>query len=243
MTRTSIVSEKTYGMRIHNCFTILAVIRLAPDFETDQVELMPTNFATFLVEVANSNKALTIAEHDYSVAVAQRRDFFAKNENSIHATAIAVKVAVLARYGKDSREYKTISSLVKKMSYQKPAVKTKPDSENPDNNITTYISRSQRSYGSITENFRNLVTVLLSFQNYNNPRQELKLPALQAQALAAELHNINTDATHFSYKIAQEARQENYAILTERATKIKALLLSIYGKKSPIYKQVADLSI
>jgi hypothetical protein len=243
MTATSIVSEKTYGMRLHNCFTILAVIRLAPDFETDQVELMPTNFASFLVEVANSNKARTIAEQEYSTAVAERRDFFAKNENSIHATAIAVKVAVLARYGKDSRQYKTISSIVKKMSYQKPAVKTKPDSENPDNTISTYISRSQRSYGSITENFSDLITVLVSFQNYDNPRQELKLPALQAQVLAAQQHNINTDATHFNYKKAQTLRQENYAILSERANKIKALLLSIYGKKSPIYKQVADLSI
>jgi hypothetical protein len=243
MNTSSIVSEKTYAMRLHNSYTILAVMQSAPNYTTDQAELLPANFATFLQQVANDNKAHTIAEFDYQTAVANRRLFFAKNENSIHNTVISVKIAVLARYGKDTTQYKSISSIVKKMTYQRPSIKTKPDSQNPDNTITTITSRSQRSYASITENFKNLVTVLLSFQNYDSPRQELKLPALQAQLLAAEQHNNNTDTTYFLYKKAQALRQENYAVLFERASKIKAFLLSIYGKQSSLYRQVAKLSI
>lgn len=239
----STTSERTYGSRLNNALTIANAIADLPDYSTDIAELQPLNFAAFLAIVVDDNRKRTQAETAYSTVVADRQKLVHKDELSILKMLTPLKAGVKARYGSKSTEFTQIDSAIKKMSTTKPVEYTKQDIEDPTQTITVKISQSQRSYGSITESFTKLVQNLEDLPNYDSPRDELKLAYLQTQVAALNALNRNVDSAFTKFKILQNTRATNYNIITERASKIKALLLSLYGKKSPKYTTVAKLVV
>ena len=239
----STTSERTYGSRLKNALTIANAIADLPDYSTDVAELQPLNFAAFLAIVVEDNKKRTQAETAYSTAVAARQKLVHKGELSILKMLTPLKAGVKARYGSKSNEFTKITAAVKTMQTNKPVEYTKQDIEDPTQTITVKVSQSQLSYGSITESFTNLVQNLEDLPNYDSPRDELKLAYLQAQVAALNTLNSNVDTAFMQYKILQATRVTNYNIISDRANSIKAHLLSLYGKKSPIYTTVATLVV
>jgi hypothetical protein len=239
----STASERTFGSRLNNAFTIATVIANLPDYNTDLQELQPANFTTFLNSVANANAQRTNAESAYINATTTRKNVFRKDDLSIINLLAPIKASVQARYGKKSAEFSQISTAIKKMRSTKPVEYNKQDIDDPSVTITVKVSQSHLSYGSITEAFTDLVQNLQSFLNYDSPRDELKLNALQAKVAQLNLLNRTVDATITNYKLQQKLRTDNYELLSERASKIKALLLSLYGKNSVAYTSVAKLAV
>jgi len=239
----STTSERTYGSRLNNALTIANAIANLPDYNTDVTELQPLNFTAFLATVVDANRQRTQAETAYSTAAAARQELVYKSELSILKMLTPLKAAVKARYGGKSNEFTKITAAIKTMRVTKPVEYTKQDIEDPTQTVTVRVSQSQRSYGSITEAFTNLVQNLEDLPNYDSPRDELKLAYLQAQVSALNTLNRNVDTAFVQYKILQAARITNYNIISERANSIKAHLLSLYGKKSPKYTTVAKLVV
>lgn len=239
----STVSEKTFGARLNNAFSIATVISTLPDYNTDLQELQPANFTAFLNSVANANIQRTDAESAYTNAVAERQNVFRKDNLSIMKLLVPIKSSVQARYGKKSTEFDKITTAIKKMRSAKPVEYNKEDINDPNINIVVKVSQSHLSFGSITEAFTDLVQKMQGFPNYDSPRPELTLGALQAKVAQLNSLNRTVDATITNYKLQQKARTNNYVLISERAAKIKALLLSLYGKDSVAYTSVAKLAV
>jgi hypothetical protein len=232
-------SERTFGSRLRNCFAIATMLQNIPNFYTDQSDLMPSNYFALLQAVVTDNNARTNAEQDYQTATAERQKLFRKDPNSIVKLLRPIKAAVLARYGKDSTELEQITAAIATLRSKAPA----PTRQITPLALQATVSQSHLSYGTMTQSFTDLVTKLEGLNNYNSTRTELTIPALKAQAAQAELLSQVIDAAQMNLKILQARRVSNYALITERANKIKALLLSTYGAKSPEYKAIARLSV
>jgi hypothetical protein len=232
----STISERTFGSRLNNAFTIATVIANLPDYNTDLQELQPANFTTFLNAVADANALRTNAQSAYTNAVAARQNVFRKDDLSIINILVSLKASVEARYGKKSTEYKQIFTAVKKMRATKPVEYNKKDINDPSISITVKVSQSHLSYGSITEAFTDLVQNLQSFSNYDSPRDELKLSSLQTKVAQLNTLNRNVDSTVTNYKLLQKKpkrqlyatfrpRQQNKSLI---AFRLRQRLRSIY---------------
>jgi hypothetical protein len=239
----STISEKTFGARLNNAFTIATVISNLPTYSTDLQELQPINFTAFLNAVAAINIQRTDAKLAYTNAVAERQNVFRKDDLSITKLLVPIKASVEARYGKKSTEFKQTTTAIKKMRSAKPVEYNKKDIDDPNINIVVKVSQSHLSFGSITEAFTDLVQNIQGFPNYDSPRPELTINALQGKVAQLNALNRTVDATITNYKLQQKARIDNYALLFDRANKIKALLLSLYGKNSVEYTSVAKLTV
>lgn len=232
-------SERTYGSRLRNAYTMVAVLQAIPNYYTDQPELMPSNFFALLQTVDADNVARAAAEQDYRTSTAQRQKLFKKDPDSISKLLLPLKSAVLARYGKNSTELSQIISAIEPLRAKAPAQQDKTDA----NGVQLTVSQSQLSYGSMTKSFKELVTKLERFNNYDSSRSALTIPALKAQLLQAETLNTTIDNTLVAYDFLQARRIANYQLISDRANQIKALLLSLYGVKSAQYKAIAKLSV
>lgn len=114
------------------------------------------------------------------------------------------------------------------------------DPEEPKN-----ISTSQQSYDSMIEHFSKLIDLLTSIPAYNPNENELKLSALNTlltNMKAANTSVINAYTTWSNARIVRnDVLYKKTVGLIDIALEVKNYVKSIYGAKSPQYKQVSAL--
>ena len=148
-----------------------------------------------------------------------------------------IRLAVVAQFGKNSREETSIMTIIGRIRNSKLI-----PYQDKNGNAQT-ISQSEQSYGSLTQLFKDLVSILNNFTNYNPSRNELKKAELVAFANTLEGISQATNIALLQLTTSRNARNQNYTDLHERSQRIKAYVSSEYGIKSQENISVKGLKI
>ena len=230
-------SEKSYGARSANAAKVRDAIssftNYAPPLETETKEA----YNSLIMQANESNLSVSIAIDNYNSAVRNRSNAFIKDTISVKKLLSPISKAVIARFGKDSREATQIKGMIADLRKTKLIKVT-----NANGDVHT-ISQSEQSFGTLTQAFKNIVATISNFVNYNPSRAELKLPALQS--FAASLDELNQKANS-SLLVLREKRGERnslYDDLSVRTQRIKAYVASEFGNSSLEYKAIKGLNV
>jgi hypothetical protein len=236
----SSTSEKSFGARLRKFQDAIQFANTWQGFSPPRPEesLIELSKLIDLLIKGNSNEAAT--ELEYSNAITVRQNLFIRKPESIDKLLVPIRGAVEAQFGKQHGTVKNIVGIITKMRNSK-LVKLPKDAANPD--AKDAISQSEKSYGSKTQYFSDIVTAIESTQDYTSSNPRLTVAALQDKV--NELHTANDLVATNLQKIRtiRSVRDVNYSDLAERMTRLKAYAKSQYGIKSAEYKSLTALGI
>ena len=230
-------SERSFGARSANAAKVKDAVssftNYAPPLETETVEA----YNSLIIEANGSNLLVAVAIDNYNSATQNRSNAFTKDTISVMKLLSPISKAVIARFGKDSREATQIKNMIAEIRKTKPVKIT-----NVNGDIQT-ISQSEQSYGTLTQGFKNIVATISNFVNYNPSRAELKLPALQSFAASLDELNQKANTTLLILREKREERNNLYTDLSARTQRIKAYIASEFGNSSLQYKAIKGIKV
>lgn len=230
-------SERTYGARIANAQKLLTLLN-SFDKYTPPVEALSANALQDLItSVEKSNEQKSQSYHAYTLVVDNRFRHYFTDDLAMHKVLSPLLANLRAVYGKESREYTSIAALAEKIRGGRKTKKEKPEDE-------ASVSQSQRSYGSMKEYFRNIITTLSSHsKDYESANSEINISALQAIIDKADALDEQATTTYSQLKQHTDTREQQYLQLSELCQRIKEAVKAQYGVRSGEYKQVRTLLI
>ena len=237
-------SEVTFGARVANAETISTHLKSFTGFVAPTTNTTIPNYDVLITSLKTENTGVATKKANYSAAVETRQKLFFKDKDSVLKILSPVTSAVRAKLGKKAKPVTDIAALVVKI---RGAKKEKPKDPNPDEATgkkQDTVSQSERSYGSITLNFSDIVTTLVTLGTDYAPANTIhKLPALQSKLTAITAANTGAASTYGALKTGFDNRANFYADLTERTQRIKEQVKSQYGTGSTEYKLIKGLRV
>ncbi len=145
--------------------------------------------------------------------------------------------AVRSSFAKAAKETADITSIVTKIRGEKIKKSRKePEAE--------FVSRSEKSYGSMTQNFSDIIDTLEKYgAAYNPANEKIKLPALKDKLAQLIQANKNVAFAFGLSKQSKDQRLELYTSLSELSQRIKDAVKSQYTINSTEYNLIKGLKI
>lgn len=230
-------SEVSYGARLNNATTIhthlLAFKAYAPLNQTQSAEALLANINA--ARDLNSNVAAN--RQGFSGAVETRQKLFTKDPDSLKNILPPLGAAVRSIFGKNSKVASDIAALIVKIRGEKiKKDKAEPDAES--------VSQSQRSFGSVTQHFADIVSTLQKIGGEYKPANvSVKLDNLSAKLQLINQANTNVPAAWGAYKESADDRAQLYKDLSAQVQGIKDAVKSQYGLYSTEYNLVKTLKV
>lgn len=230
-------SEVTFGAKIANAEALSTNLKGFVGYVAPTTDTTIANYDALIASMKSENSSVATKKLAYSVAVDVRQKHFLKEPTSISKMLSPIVAAVRAKMGKSSKELADITAQLTKIRGEKP---TKPkEGDTPES-----VSQSERSYGSMTQNFSDMVATLTALgSNYSVVNPNLKLPALLTKVTEVTAANNAVTATYGSLKSTVDSRAKNYQELSERTQRIKESVKSQYGVGSTEYKLIKGLKV
>jgi len=148
-----------------------------------------------------------------------------------------VCATIRAAYGKTSKEATDITSMVTKIR----GVKVKKVSKEPN---ADFVSQSERSYGSMTQNFSDMITTLEQYgDKYKPANPTITLEELKGKQKKLTDANIAVTTTYGQLKEKRDDRADLYKQLTSITQRIKDAIKSQYGLKSTEYNLIKGIKV
>ncbi|MDX2049701.1 MAG: hypothetical protein SFT93_00770 [Rickettsiaceae bacterium] len=233
-------SERSYGAVLENAKKLLITIQSFANYQASRTEDSIAEFQKLINDCDKDNSTVATSLGEYTNAVDKRtKAFLGKDTNSINKLLSPLGKAIASQYDKTSKEYNIIMGIINRMRAQK--LEKAP--ANPTEDKKESISKSELSYGSKLQNFKDLISNLEVFGNFNPANAALKID--QLKTLVGELETLNTavNSKLAPLTLARNKRKELFEELGKRAQRIKANVSSIYGNSSVEYKQVKGLKV
>jgi hypothetical protein len=233
-------SEESFGAKLENAKKLLTTIRSFANYQASRPEdgLDEFNKLISLCDADNTTVATNLSE--YTIAVDKRiKAFSNKDKTSIDKLLSPISKAVAGQYDKTSKQYDTIAGIIVRMRSQK--IEKLP--ANPTEDKKDSISRSELSYGSKLQNFKDLISNLEVFGDFNPVNADIKIERLKELVRELEVLNATVNAKLAPLTVARSKRKDLFDELGKRAQRVKSNISSIYGNNSAEYKQVKGLKI
>lgn len=231
-------SETSFGARLRKAQDMLQYMNNFPNYAPPRPEESVSGFDTFLAQIVTNNTTETQAQQDYSQTVTLRQNAFLKQAGSVDKLLSPIKNAVEAQYGKSSREAELINAIVKNMRATKLI---KPPIDPTASTAPTAVSQSERSFGSLTQFFNDIINTLTQFNNYNASNPQLTIAGLKATAIQLNTLNNTVAQQYQALKVARDKRRDTYTELKDRMQRIKAYVKSQYGNNSTEYRTIKNI--
>ena len=234
------ISENTFGAKLRRAQDLLTFITGFVGYTPPRTQESVASMTTLINSIVTTNSSESSQQENYKVAVDARQAAFSIKNGSVEKLLSPIKGAVEAQYGKKSTEAVVVNAIIKKMRATKlkkaPADPTKPAQEKA-------ISQSERSYGSITQFFNDIVSNLTQFTAFNPSNNTIKIVALQT--ISTQLTTLNNAVAQKiqPLKTIRASRLNQYADLKDRAQRVKAYVKAQYGNNSTEYNLIKGLSI
>lgn len=231
-------TESSFGARLANAQKLRDFIANFPGYQPPRAAETVEELTRLLDDIGAANAAETNQRQQYNGIVTKRAIVFREGQTGVMKLLPPIRGAVQAQYGKESVQYSQVATLATKLRtgrlIRKAATETTPES--------TY-SQSEKSYGSSTQYFKNLVETLTTFPDYNPSNPGIQLPTLQT--FCGELDVLNSSANTALQQLRDRkiARQKLYEELAERVDRIKAYVKAQYGQQSKEYLLVRGLKV
>lgn len=186
----------------------------------------------------NQTKTQKIA---FDTATQQRKEAFAGIRPLITKIINAFAVS-----GVESKAVDNLKAIAKKFQ----STTTKKVIDKTANNTTepapNKISTSQQSYDRLIDHFANIILTLEAYPIYNPNEVELKVTTLKGKLTDLQTKNTTLLTTYNAFSNAHiERNQALYNPLTgllQTAKEVKMYAKSVFGARSPQYKQLSALT-
>ena len=234
------ISESGYGARLQNAQTISSFLKGFTNYSPPRTEDEIVAFEKLLDDCSKVNTLIASNTQSYTLAIKNRSDVFSgKDESSVRMIISPISKAVQSQYGKTSREYTSIATIVARMRSSKTV---KPPT-NPEEDQKETISKSEMSYGSQLQTFKDLVASLEQLNNFSPPKENLRIDKLKL--LIDNLERLNQEVTTKTFPLSQARKQRRslFEELNVRVQRIKSYVSAMYGNKSSEYKAISKLRI
>lgn len=233
-------SENTFGAKLRRAQDLLIFILGFVGYAPPRTQENVASMTILINSIIATNASESSQQENYNAAVDTRQAAFSKKTGSVEKLLSPIKGAVEAQYGKKSTEAATVNAIIKKMRVTKltkaPADPTKPAQEKT-------ISQSERSYGSMTQFFNDIVNTITQFTAFNPSSNTLKIVALQTTATQLTTLNNAVARKIQLLKTIRTSRQTQYTDLKDRVQRIKSYVKAQYGNTSTEYNLIKGLSI
>lgn len=232
----SSTTERTFGSRLAKAKTLKIYISSFENFQPDSGEYSADDLQTSITLVEALNPQVATALYNYKQVVAIRRSIYATTPLSIKKISTPINAFYRGKFGKKSSQYLAINALVAKIRGVKLVKSSKVDEETH--------SVSQRSYGSVLQNFKNIISDIEALgTGYNPANNNITLEKLIELKNQAEESNQNVSLAFTILSPKQTQRQDAYDELSDKALHIKDFVQSQYGVDSSEYNLVKGLNI
>ncbi|WNM18308.1 hypothetical protein [Flavobacterium capsici] len=232
----SSTSERTFGSRLQNAKTLKTYIVGFDNYQPESGENSPEDLQETITIIETLNPQVETSVYNYRQEVAERRIIFSIAPTSIKKIATPINAYYRGKFGKNSSQYLAISALVAKIRGTKLVRTSKTDQETH--------STAQLSYGSILQNFKNIITDIEALgADYTPANNDIKLEKLIDIKSLAETRNEKVSQAFAIMSPKQDQRQDVYDILSSKSLHIKDLVQSQYGFDSSEYNLVKGLNI
>ena len=230
-------TEKTYGSRLANAQKLATHLTGFTDYAPATPECSLTNYQTLITDITTNNSEIANFSSLFSTDAQDRQELFIESPTGMLKRLTPISAYTKALFGKTSKEAELVVALVNKLRGEKTN-KYKKDETGE------WVSQSQRSYGSMTQNFSDLIDTLISFGAPYAPSTD-NITIDKLKELLEQLNESSEKVTQ-SYgklKMQQDVRVTQYEDLTSRSSRIKETVKSIYGVSSTEYKLIKGLKI
>lgn len=230
-------SEVTFGAKIANAEAVLTNLQSFTGYVAPTKNTSIVNYDALITSLKTENSSVATNKLAYSTAVDVRQKHFVKEPTSINKILSPIVASVRATMGKSAKEVADITSLMTKIRGEKPPKLKEGDTADK-------VSQSERSYGSMTQNFSDIVTTLTALgANYAVVQPNLKLPALLTKITDVTAANNLVTTNYAALKTTVDSRVKNYEALSETTQRIKESVKSQYGVASTEYKLIKGLKV
>jgi hypothetical protein len=233
-------SESGFGAKLQNAKDIHTTIESFGTYKHAREEDSLTAYLQLIQDCDTINSAVAANLQGYTLAVDKRSKCFKGKEPSCLDKKLSpIGKAVAGQYDKTSKEYTSVMGIITKMRSQK----LEKSPANPTEDKKESISKSELSYGSMLQNFKDLISSLEVFGNFTPVNEDISLANLKA--FATELENANKDAKAkiVPLNTAREKRNVLFDELNKRTQRIKSNVSSQYGNDSAEFKQIKGLKV
>lgn len=230
-------SEVTFGSRLANAQTLVTHLQSFKDYVAQTPDQSVANVQAVIANIKTQNDTTAGDKQDYSTAVDTRQKLFQKDADSLIKLLSPIGSAVRSAFGKTSKEAANTAALITKIR----GIKVKKEPKDPTEET---VSQSERSFGSITQTFADIVATLQKFGgNYNPANEKVKLPALTDKLAQLNTANTNVPLAYGKLKQSRDDRNEQYKNLTAITQRIKDAVKSQYTLGSTEYALIKGLKI
>lgn len=239
-------SESSFGNRLANASKLKEYVNnFSIAYAPPLPELSLANLTSQITDLTAVNQSVAENFQNYSVVVDNRSKLFRKTDTSVEKILSKIFNAVKALKGSEAQETKAVSAYITKMRSVKLKKTTVPNNSTPDPTDTVEkkgISQNELSYGSITQNFSDMLEVINSFgPAYNPAADNIKLPALQILLTTLQSTNNAVASTYAALQMQRKDREIKYIQLADVCQRIKYAVKSQYGNSSQEYNLVKAL--
>ncbi len=199
-----------------------------PPKPTDQADV----FSSFVSELEGINGQVFQQLENYRMVVDSRQKQFLKGDTSLIKLALEIRSAVIAVYGKKSKEVQLANDYILKLRGTK--VLSAPKDPNALDGVKK-VSQSEKSYGSMVQHFQGLVVTITEFPEYSSSKPELSIDGLLQRLEEAKAENASVSAKSLALSLGRKNRHSLYDDLEKRRERIKNYVMAVYGKGSKEY--------
>ncbi len=237
-------TESSFGAKLRRAQDLLTYIQGFTGYAPPRTQESATGFQTLLTSIIASNTSEINAQQQYKVAVDARQAAFKTNPVSITKLLPQIKGAAEAQYGKKSTEASAINAIIKTMRASKLIISPAAPSTDPNNpTVEQTLSQSEKSYGSQTQYFNDLINTISQFTGYAPSNNNIKLPQLQTFSTSITTLNTAVAQKLQPLKTARATRTASYKDLKDRVQRIKQYVKAQFGTNSNEYKLIKGISI
>lgn len=230
-------SEAGFGARLARAEQLLTHLLTFEGYQPLRADDSPTILSDAIAAIKASNAGIAARKDSFAIAATRRRHLFFKGSNSVGKLLTPILATVRASFGKDSQEVANLSATAARIRSTQVSRKKSDDSEQ-------HISQSERSYGSMTQTFADLLSQLTQMgPGYAPANPRIYLDILQA--LLGTIGTTNTEViTHYNQlKQLRDDRSIQYSNLRDQVQRIKESVKAQYGSKSTEYALVKGLKV
>lgn len=231
-------SERSFGARLARAQQLLGKIANFQNWNPPRHEESVAGFGEFINTLLALNQEETSLEQQYNTMVKTRENLFYKDVHSITKLLAMIRGSVEAQYGKGSIEFNQIDTLVRQIRDSTPAVRA-ATADKPEGTV----SQSERSYGSLTQYFGDLVVILSQLLGYSTSNPILEVGYLQNLVAQANQMAVEIPTRHQLLTSCRDRRRDAYEELKTRGSRMKAYAKSNYGLNSSEFKQIKGIAL
>lgn len=230
-------AEATFGARVNNAEKLVTYLESFPAYNPQNAELSIVNLKSLILDIKAKNDITAGNAQVYGAAVEVRQKLFYKDPDSIKNMMTPLLAAARATFGKNSKDTAMIKALVVNIR----GIKVKKSKKDPTEDS---VSQSAMSFGSITQNFADIISTLEKYGTEYAPANDaIKIQTMKDKLPLLTQVNENVTAVYGKLKEVRDDRVTLYQILSELSQRVKDAVKSQYNMKSSEYVLVKGLKI